>query len=70
MPGDVYRRLHTLLDILIVGYEEEKAECEIRLAHYPKEIAGVEYLQGRLDTITEHIEKLKIKKGEYERPKH
>lgn len=71
MPGDVYRRLHTLLDILIAEYEKERAECETRMAHYPKEVSGIEYLQGRLDTINEHITKLIIKKGVLdERPKH
>ena len=64
MPTLSYREQLKLIDRLSEYYDTEQKEVKVRLAHFPPECAGADYLQGRLDTITEHIGLLEIRRAE------
>lgn len=64
MPNLSYRKQLELIDGLARYYSAEQKEVEVRLAHFPPECAGADYLKGRLNTIAEHIGLLEIRRAE------
>ena len=64
MPTEAYRRLINLIDGLLAEYECEYQECLTRVNHYPVNIPGADRLAGRLEAISEHIDRLKVKRGD------